>query len=644
MESSEKLEVRDDTRDVRIKIRTGPDYDGVFRVDQGTTQRLGLGWDDSEEVVSLSYGSMGNNHLNIDSAGNVGIGTTEPNAKLKIEGSGDNLLRIEDTTNDNGLLIGTDDNLLNYIRIRPTGGDGIAITNQGDEIGIFVRGSDGNVGIGVVDPGYNLEIEDTDLSSGEHLLLGVHESTTGGGVYIGYVADGSTVTEARVRAGASRNLALGSTNYPQALYILGSNGNVGIGTPGPEDPLHIYSTGPNRLFIESTDPLGYAGVRAKNPHHEYFYGINTGSDRWVIHDNSVDQTRLMVDSLGNVGIGVPNALSELHIGGTTPQITIGDGGAEDTSLLFNGNAQDFYIALDDSADDLIIGTGTSIGSNTKMVIENNGEVGIGISNPASTLDVLGTLRLRSSSNSKLVEMRGTNAGVIDTMGSNGNINCKVSFLNGNNNNGYIGVYNSDGNIRANMYVRSSGVGKLTTYGPNGNVNFEAWNLDGYPNNGYIDVCDENNIYKAGMFVNPDGDGIVWGDVKNFRVDNPNDPDTEIWYASVEGPEAAVYIRGTGQLVDGRAVITFPDHFLAVAVEEGMTVQVTPLSADSKGLAVTSKSLTGVEIQELGDGRGNYEFDWEVKSVRQGHEDYQVIRSNLEARPEPVSELTSIESP
>ena len=48
--------------------------------------------------------------------------------------------------------------------------------------------------------------------------------------------------------------------------------------------------------------------------------------------------------------------------GTNPSLTIGDGGAEDTKLVFDGNAKDFYIGLDDSADDLIIGLGSAVGT------------------------------------------------------------------------------------------------------------------------------------------------------------------------------------------------------------------------------------------------------------------------------------------
>jgi len=57
----------------------------------------------------------------------------------------------------------------------------------------------------------------------------------------------------------------------------------------------------------------------------------------------------------------------------------------------------------------------------------------------------------------------------------------------------------------------------------------------------------------------------------------------------------------------------------------MTVQVTPLSSDSLGLAVAAKRLDGIVVKELHGGTGNYEFDWEVKSVRKGYEKYQVIR-------------------
>tara|TARA_S200002703_G_scaffold53239_1_gene46027 strand:- start:2784 stop:3767 length:984 start_codon:yes stop_codon:yes gene_type:complete len=70
----------------------------------------------------------------------------------------------------------------------------------------------------------------------------------------------------------------------------------------------------------------------------------------------------------------------LKISGSTPTLTIGDGDAEDTKIVFNGNAQDFYVGLDDSADDLVFGLGSALGTNRMLRIDSantGGEVVIG---------------------------------------------------------------------------------------------------------------------------------------------------------------------------------------------------------------------------------------------------------------------------
>ena len=42
--------------------------------------------------------------------------------------------------------------------------------------------------------------------------------------------------------------------------------------------------------------------------------------------------------------------------------------------MFDGNAQDFHIGLDDSADDLVIGLGSALGTTTHMAFTEDGEV------------------------------------------------------------------------------------------------------------------------------------------------------------------------------------------------------------------------------------------------------------------------------
>jgi len=95
--------------------------------------------------------------------------------------------------------------------------------------------------------------------------------------------------------------------------------------------------------------------------------------------------------------------SHLVLKGTTPKITIGDGGAEDTALIFDGNAQDYYIGLDDSADDLIIGKGSTVGTTPAVVIDENLNVGIGAA------PTLGALHVTSAT-TDIVTFENTDAG------------------------------------------------------------------------------------------------------------------------------------------------------------------------------------------------------------------------------------------
>ena len=65
--------------------------------------------------------------------------------------------------------------------------------------------------------------------------------------------------------------------------------------------------------------------------------------------------------------------SDLIVGGN---LTVGDGGAEDQKVVFNGNAQDFYVGLDDTADDLVIGLGSAVGTTPSISINEDQDVTI----------------------------------------------------------------------------------------------------------------------------------------------------------------------------------------------------------------------------------------------------------------------------
>ena len=179
---------------------------------------------------------------------------------------------------------------------------------------------------------------------------------------------------------------------------------------------------------------------------------------------------------------------------------------------------------------------------------------------------------------------------------------------------------------ANLGRNTHGAGQLELRNP---ANAGGSNLVlgtvGNANRGSIALL-SNGTIKAQMYLDNSNRGILTAEVKNFSMDHPKHADQEIWYACIEGPEAAAYERGTATLKNGRVSVTFSEHFENVINPQTITVQLTPLSADSKGLAVVEKTATGFTVREMFQGQGNYQFDWEVKGVRKGFENYQAVRS------------------
>jgi hypothetical protein len=178
-----------------------------------------------------------------------------------------------------------------------------------------------------------------------------------------------------------------------------------------------------------------------------------------------------------------------------------------------------------------------------------------------------------------------------------------------------------GNNRYTGVIRTHG----TTGDDNVTISWPEFLTTPHYDHGAVFVRNQFGINKASMIVDGSNAGVITADIKSFRAPDPDDPTRDIWYGCIEGPELAMYVRGTARLVNGRARIELPDHFRKLADEQGMTVQLTPRSAESKGLAAVRVSLDGIEVAELLNGRGNYEFDWYVEAVRKEHRDFQVYR-------------------
>jgi hypothetical protein len=202
--------------------------------------------------------------------------------------------------------------------------------------------------------------------------------------------------------------------------------------------------------------------------------------------------------------------------------------------------------------------------------------------------------------------------------------------------------NSTNGERIRIFTDASDVGNVWTLDPNGAAKAVMASRQTGGNYGaYIAACDGGGIPQAMLDCRAsDGLGQVIADVKNFRAINPRDPKTDIYYASLEGPEAAMYVRGKGRLVNGRAMIDLPDHFTSLANPATLTIQLTPASFRSMGLGYEIGQDGSITIGELAGGNGSYEFSWVVTAVRKGFEDYEVVRSWKEA---PMMNMTEEEA-
>lgn len=353
--------------------------------------------------------SGGYERMRIDSAGKVGIGTTSPDHKLRVNGD-TRLGNLHIKTSDFG---GGGTGKTIYADGAGSGFLGFISTTAFD----FSNGttsrmridSSGNVGIGTTSPNKPLTIQTSDSAYGSMRIY--RNSATLGETSIGFFG---TATQAANQAwvigeggwGNNGDFVIGNENGGaggNVRLLVERGGNVGIGTSSPSSTLEIAKndkTNGATLSITNTynssgynagDVVGTINFRTDDlsttqpirGQIKLFDDAASGSTYTYANAMSFStgyyntlNERMRIDSSGKVGIGTDDPQRILHTSGDL--VRFDNAGASAILLLDTLNNEGYRIVTNKdngafSIEDM--GTATSGAGTERMRIDNNGNFG-----------------------------------------------------------------------------------------------------------------------------------------------------------------------------------------------------------------------------------------------------------------------------
>ena len=239
-------------QNISLRARTGTDFSNIaFKNDAGSSTLVNIGAV-GDELRIFTGSDLNNERLRIDGNGNVGIGTTTPQARLSVS-RGDDTIELDHITSpDTNRILSYDrsDNVELPLKIRGS----ILTFDTGATERIKVL-NNGNVGIGKT-PTERLHVY-TETSM-DHVMIdgtsGIHRS-------LGFATSGvrrwqlyaDNKSESGTNSGTDLRIARYSDNGTYiglAMEIQRSTGNIGLGVV-PSEKLHI--NGSSGVFAKITD-------------------------------------------------------------------------------------------------------------------------------------------------------------------------------------------------------------------------------------------------------------------------------------------------------------------------------------------------------------------------------------------------------
>jgi hypothetical protein len=368
--------------------------------------------------------------MRIDSAGNVGIGTTSPVYRLDVRtaltgtAAGDNTaiaLNSQASGRDANIRFG--DNVNATARIGYLSGALYVFTNNAERLRVTTTG---NVGIGTSAPSAKLELSDATAPVYVIQTRGSLQTILGPvGSNVGDPGQVGTVSNSPFRL---------VTNNTERMRIT-SAGNVGIGTSSPGQNLSVVSSGATEVRSETTATDGSALFSLKNDNSIPWLLTTRGdtNDSFLIRRNGVNLVNL--DTAGNLGLGVtPSAWGsgqrfiDVNLFASFGQFNNTGGAVVASNTYYNGtnwiykntnSATRFEARPQGQFEWFTAPSGTAGNAITftqAMTLDASGRLGIGVTNPlyqlqvgnATTTSTLGVIP--DATNGTALRWGGTGAG------------------------------------------------------------------------------------------------------------------------------------------------------------------------------------------------------------------------------------------
>jgi hypothetical protein len=223
---------------------------------------------------------------------------------------------------------------------------------------------------------------------------------------------------------------LSNTDFSPTLLAINSNGNVGIGTASPSEVLHVSG---GKVYSD-TQVLASSNDSVSVPAFSFKEESNTGmfhAAASTLGFTTAGTERMRIDSGGNIAIGTnTNANARFYVFGNPSVFSRGNSFINSPAArLANTSGTPALcfstIGITDSDDKARICLRTNATSNAgiltfftgvsnalveNMCIDNNGNVGVGTSNPVYKLDVAGDINFTGTLRSNGVAFVGGGGG------------------------------------------------------------------------------------------------------------------------------------------------------------------------------------------------------------------------------------------